>query len=264
MSFASLWGKQVTVDTPVTINTDHLDSPLIINRAALVEGTDAVLSVIIEADSYVLGTLHKDKKDQMNLEIRFWDILAENYLIKVTGKGAKVDLTGYFLPPEDTFSDSDLPGDDSSDSGQGNVMVEEVNDDEAEMVLALEAQKKNKQSKAAGKKGKAAEKSAEQSTEKPSKKPTEKPAEQPTEKPSKKSAEKTEKTEKPEKSAEKPTEQKGGDKKRKAGGEPGEQSQPAKKQKGGKSGAFRCEPCNRSFNEVTGLAAHNKAKHGSK
>jgi len=163
MSFASLWGKQVSSEEPVTITTEELDTPLVINRAALVSGAEAVISVEIEGKSYALGTLRKDKKEHMALELRFWDILEESYKINVSGKGAKVDLTGYFHPPE---GDDDLDLDsenseESSDPFSKNLMVEEVTDEEAEKALAAAEKKGDAKKKGKGKKGQSPEKPVE-------------------------------------------------------------------------------------------------------
>jgi len=182
MSFASLWGKQVSSEEPVTIITEELDTPLVINRAALVSGAEAVISVEIEGKSYALGTLRKDKKEHMALELRFWDILEESYRINVSGKGAKVDLTGYFHPPEGDDIDSDN-SEDSSDPFAKNLMVEEVTDEEAEKALADAEKKGDDKKKGKGKKGQAPEK------------PVEKPAEKPAEKSEEKVEEKEEKVE---------------------------------------------------------------------
>jgi len=131
----------VSSDEPVTVSTEELDTPLVITRAALVSGVEAVLSVEIEGKSFSLGTLRKEKKEHMTMELRFWDILQESYKISVSGKGAKVDLTGYFHPPET----EDFESEDSEDSDPnlaGNVMVEEVTDEEAEQALAAAEKKR--------------------------------------------------------------------------------------------------------------------------
>jgi len=131
--YTSLWGKHLSEEKPVSLNTKELETSLVINRAALVSGAEAVISLEMAGQSYVLGTLQKDKKEHLNLEIRLWEIFEESYTISVTGKGAKVDLTGYFHPQEG-LSDSGMASISSSgtsdDEVGSNVMIEEVSDEE--------------------------------------------------------------------------------------------------------------------------------------
>jgi len=142
----SLWGKHLTEETPIVLNTKDFESSLVINRAALASGNEATISLEIGGQSYVLGSLQKDKKEHIILEIRLWDLFDESYTISLSGKGAKVDLTGY-LPPAETFYDSGLESASSSDSfsddeiGSSNVMIEEINDDEAAKAIELSEQK---------------------------------------------------------------------------------------------------------------------------
>jgi len=257
MSFASLWGKQVSSEEPVTITTEELDTPLVINRAALVSGAEAVISVEIEGKSYALGTLRKDKKEHMALELRFWDILEESYKINVSGKGAKVDLTGYFHPPEGDddlgmpFSDLDSENsEESSDPFSKNLMVEEVTDEEAEKALAAAEKKGDAKKKGKGKKG--------QSPEKPVEKTVEKPTEKSEEKREEKAEEKVE--EKPAPGAKPPRKR---EREAAGSGQTTPKGNPAKKQKPNAKGegAFKCIPCDRSFISENALQSHNTAKH---
>jgi len=121
----------VTSDAPIVVDTESLVAPLVITKAVLVGGSDSVISIKIHDEKYVLGTLYKDKKNSLNLEVRFWDLAPESYEISITGKGAKVDLTGYFHPP-------DLEGGESGDSSDSDlgVVVEDVTAQEAEEAIA--------------------------------------------------------------------------------------------------------------------------------
>jgi len=243
MSFASLWGKQVSSEEPVTITTQELDTPLVINRAALVSGVEAVISVEIEGKSFALGTLRKDKKEHMALELRFWDILEESYKINVSGKGAKVDLTGYFHPPEEDMGiDTDS---EDSDPFAKNLMVEEVTDEEAEKALA--AAEKKGDDKKKGKKGQASEKPAEKYEEKDE------------EKEEKKEEKGEEKEEKPGSGVKPPRKRD----REASSGQTTPKGNPAKKQKPNAKGdgAFKCAPCDRAFATEKGLQSHNLAKH---
>jgi len=122
-----------------------LEASLVINRAALVSGNEATLSLEIGGQLYTLGSLQKEKKEQIILEIRLWDFFEESYTLSISGKDAKVDLTGYFHPPE-TYSESGLEsassGSFSSDDELGsNVMIEEVDDDEVDKAIELSEKK---------------------------------------------------------------------------------------------------------------------------
>jgi hypothetical protein len=127
-SFASIWGTSLSSSGPYTISTESFDTPLVINRAALVSGNEAVLYITIQDKKFALGTLRKGHKEHINLELRFWDILDEKYDISVTGDG-KVDLTGYFHPPEDDFGSLDEFGSelddeyDEDDEEENNVPI---------------------------------------------------------------------------------------------------------------------------------------------
>jgi len=174
-SFASLWGKQVSTEEPVTIATADLETPLVINRAALISGTEAIVNVEIEDKSFTLGTLRKEKKEQMHLELRFWNMLDETYKISVSGKNAKVDLTGYYLLLDEQ-DDGESFEEDSEDSADSltNVMVEDVTEEEANRLMVDLDPKADKK-----RKGKAEKKKVQQqqgkNAEKDAKKPEEKP-----------------------------------------------------------------------------------------
>jgi len=222
---------------------------LVITRAALVSGVEAVLSVEIEGKSFALGTLRKEKKEQLTLELRFWDILQESYKISVSGKGAKVDLTGYFHPPEVDELDSG-DSEDSDPNLAGNVMVEEITDEEAEQALAASEKKADQIKKGkGGKKGQSPVKQGEKHVEKPAEKPH---------KPEEKSEVKGEKVD------EKPAGGLGRKRERDtSSGQTTPKGNPAKKQKPNSKpeGAFKCELCQKGFGTESGLQAHNKAKH---
>jgi len=69
----------------------------------------------------------------------------ESYTLAVSGKDAKVDLTGYFHPHEG-YSDSGLEsassGTFSSDDEMGsNVMIEEIDDDEVDKAIEMSEKK---------------------------------------------------------------------------------------------------------------------------
>jgi len=145
ISYSSLWGKHLTEESPIVLNTKDFEASLVINRAALVSGNEATVSLEIGGQVYVLGSLQKDKKEHIILEIRLWDFFDESYTISVSGKDAKVDLTGYFHPPEG-YSESGLESAStfSSDDeiGMGsNVMIEEVDDDEVDKAIELSEKK---------------------------------------------------------------------------------------------------------------------------
>jgi len=152
-SFTSLWGRHLTEEKPrLNLNTKELNSSLVINRASLVSGSEAVINLEIDGQSFVLGTLQKDKKEFMRLEIRLFEIFQESYTIFISGKDSKVDLTGYYHPPEDISDDSGLESSmGSSDNELGsNVMIEEVSDEEAKKAIeptekkALEKKKRKR------------------------------------------------------------------------------------------------------------------------
>jgi len=136
----------LTEESPIVLNTKDFEASLVINRAALVSGNEATVSLEIGGQLYVLGSLQKDKKEHIILEIRLWDFFEESYTISVSGKDAKVDLTGYFHPPEG-YSESGLEsasssGTFSSDDEMGsNVMIEEVDDDEVDKAIELSEKK---------------------------------------------------------------------------------------------------------------------------
>jgi len=146
ISYSSLWGKHLTEQSPIVLNTRDFEASLVINRAALVSGNEATLALEIGGQLYSLGTLQKNKKEHIILEIRLWDFFEESYTLSVTGKDAKVDLTGYFHPPEG-YSESGLEsassGTFSSDDEMvgSNVMIEEIDDDEVDKAIELSEKK---------------------------------------------------------------------------------------------------------------------------
>jgi len=72
LSYSSLWGKHLTEESPIVLNTRDFEASLVINRAALVSGNEATLSLEIGGQLYTLGTLRKDKKEHIILEVRLW------------------------------------------------------------------------------------------------------------------------------------------------------------------------------------------------
>jgi outer membrane biosynthesis protein TonB len=93
----SLWGAHVSETKPLTLANQ--ENPLVINRAALVSGTEAVLKLEIDGDTFVLGTLKKQKS--LILDVNLFEEAEKSYRILVSGKDSAVDLTGYVYPSEE-------------------------------------------------------------------------------------------------------------------------------------------------------------------
>jgi len=150
-SISYIWGQQLTADKPVVIKPNELPALLILNRAVLVAGTEAVISIDISGSKFAIGKLRKESKDQTTLDLRFWELPEEEeqtFEISVTPKGAKVDLTGYYLQEDEEGGSFDEDDDDEDEIGApyGPMTVEDVTDEEAEKALKLDEKKaKNKQ-----------------------------------------------------------------------------------------------------------------------
>jgi len=284
ISYSSLWGKHLTEESPIVLNTKDFEASLVINRAALVSGNEATLSLDIGGQLYALGTLQKGKKEHIILEIRLWDFFEESYTLSVSGKDAKVDLTGYFHPPEG-YSESGLEsassGTFSSDDEIGsNVMIEEIDDDEVDKAIelsekkALDKKAKSKKKNQPEKKGQTKpaytfskdtkEKKTEEKPEtKAEVKPETKTEEKPESKTEKETPEKTEKT-KPEDNKNKKRKanqtELGGPSKSTEGPKPKKQK-PNKKGKSPQKAEVVCDLCQKAFASENSLKDHKLAKH---
>jgi len=90
----SIWGSRVSAVSPLKVTSDESRN-LSITQAALASGHSNVLSVRIGTDSFVLGTLRHEKKEQFPLDLA---VIAQSevpYEFHVKGDG-EIHLTGYY------------------------------------------------------------------------------------------------------------------------------------------------------------------------
>eukprot|EP01123_Difflugia_compressa_P013602 TRINITY_DN63_c1_g1_i3.p1 TRINITY_DN63_c1_g1~~TRINITY_DN63_c1_g1_i3.p1 ORF type:complete len:303 (+),score=117.53 TRINITY_DN63_c1_g1_i3:1104-2012(+) len=143
-SISYIWGQQVTGDKPIVIKPSELPAFLIINRAVLVEGVEATVSIDVSGSKFAIAKLRKDTKDQTTLDLKFWELPEdeeETFTLSVNPKAAKVDLTGFYQQEEEGYGSYDEDDDESAEGPYGPMTVEDVTDAEAEKAIKAEEKK---------------------------------------------------------------------------------------------------------------------------